>query len=65
MANWSSHETKVDPIKIVNLVKQESHIQSEGATVLRVQHELSNFEDRIEFAHQLLDRLAPQVTEAA
>ena len=61
-----SNETKVDPIKIVNLVQQESHVYKlEGATVLRVQHELSNFEDRIEFAHQLLDKLAPEVTEAA
>lgn len=61
-----SNETKVDPIKIVNLVQQESHIYKlEGATVLRVQQELVNFEERIDFAHQLLDKLAPQVTEAA
>ncbi len=61
-----SNETNVDPIKIVNLVQRESHIYKlEGATVLRVQHKLTSFEERIDFAYQLLDKLSPEVTEAA
>ncbi len=60
------NHTSVDPIKIVNLVQREANTFSlEGASTLRIRHPLPEFADRVTFAGELLDRLAPQVTEAA
>ena len=61
-----SNETRVDPIEIVNLVQKESNTYKlEGASVLRVQRDLADFEDRLGFAYDLLERLRPRETAAA
>ena len=56
----------VDPIKIVNLVQREPNtFKLEGASMLRVVRQLPSFEERLAFAFELLERLAPEITEAA
>ena len=61
-----SNQTSVDPIKIVNLVQREANtFKLEGASVLRIAQELEDFEARIQFANQLLERLRPEQTAAA
>ena len=60
------NHTSVDPIKIVNLVQREASTYTlEGASTLRIKHTLPEFTDRVAFAEDLLQRLAPQVTAAA
>ena len=61
-----SNQTCVDPIKIVTLVQQEANtFRLEGASTLRITRELPEFEDRLKFAEQLLQRLAPEPIAAA
>jgi transcription-repair coupling factor (superfamily II helicase) len=58
-----SSSTQVDPLAIVQLVQTESQTyRLEGATLLRISHTMETFEDRVQFAHALLDRL--EVTES-
>ena len=61
-----SKTTRVDPLVIVNLVQQESHtFQLEGSSTLRIHRALETFEQRLGFAHELLERLTPQREAAA
>ncbi len=61
-----SNETSVDPIKIVNLVQREANtFKLEGASILRVSKSLDDFDTRLKFAYELLDRLTPEATAAA
>jgi transcription-repair coupling factor (superfamily II helicase) len=51
-------ETRVDPISIIRLVQAEPNTyRLEGGTTLRVTRKLEDFEQRIEYAYGLLDRL--------
>ncbi|MEZ5560366.1 MAG: transcription-repair coupling factor [Pseudomonadales bacterium] len=53
------HDTTVDPLKIVKLVQgQPSTYRLDGATLLRVKRELPQFEDRLQFALDLLENLS-------
>lgn len=61
-----SKTTRVDPLMIVNLVQHESHIfRFEGSSTLRIQCALQTFEQRLSFAHELLERLTPEREAAA
>jgi transcription-repair coupling factor (superfamily II helicase) len=61
-----SNKTNVDPIKIVNLVQREANTyQLEGAATLRVRASLPTFEERLKFGFALLEKLTPDVEEAA
>ncbi len=61
-----SNETNVDPIKIVNLVQREANTYKlEGAAMLRVTRALPDFDARLTFAYELLEKLAPEETAAA
>lgn len=61
-----SKTTRVDPLMIVNLVQQESQtFRLEGSSTLRIQCALETFEQRLAFAHELLERLTPQQEAAA
>ena len=61
-----SKTTRVEPLMIVNLVQQESHtFRLEGSSTLRIQCALETFEQRLAFAHELLERLTPQQEAAA
>jgi transcription-repair coupling factor (superfamily II helicase) len=58
--------TKVDPIKIVNLVqRQPNSYKMEGAAVLRVIQDLPEFDQRVVFAQSLLTDLMPDIEAAA
>ncbi|MCR9258355.1 MAG: transcription-repair coupling factor [Pseudomonadaceae bacterium] len=58
--------TKVDPIKIVNLVqRQPNSYKMEGAAVLRVIQDLPDFDQRVAFAQRLLNDLMPDIEAAA
>jgi hypothetical protein len=51
----------VDPLAVVTLVQRESNTYKlDGATLLRVNLPLENFETRLSFANELLDQLAPE-----
>jgi transcription-repair coupling factor (superfamily II helicase) len=53
-----SNSTRVDPLAVVKLVQNESQTYKlEGATLLRVSGEMEHFDDRVSFAHNLLDHL--------
>ncbi len=53
-----SGETPVDPISIIRLVQAApSTYRLEGATTLRVTRKLEDFDQRIEYAYTLFDRL--------
>ena len=55
-----SQATRVDPIKIVQLVQnQPNTYRLEGAAKLRFTHAMEEFEDRLEFVNKLLDDLTP------
>jgi len=61
-----SNDTNVDPIKIVTLVQTEPNtFKLEGASVLRIQHKSADFEARVAFCLDLLERLTPEVDAAA
>ncbi len=61
-----SKNTRVDPLVIVNLVQQESHIyRLEGSSTLRIACSLETYEQRLAFAHELLARLTPRQEAAA
>jgi transcription-repair coupling factor (superfamily II helicase) len=61
-----SKTTKVDPMEVVKLVQQESHTYKlDGASTLRIEKELIQFTQRVEFALELFDRLAPDIAAAA
>lgn len=61
-----SKTTKVDPMEIVKLVQQESQIfKLDGASTLRIEKDLGEFTQRIEFSLQLFSRLAPNIAAAA
>ena len=48
----------MDPISIIRLVQAEPNTyRLEGGTTLRVTRKLEDFEQRIEYAYELLDRL--------
>lgn len=54
-----SSNTKVDPLKVVNLVQsQPQTYRLDGATLLRIRVELADFEARGTFARELLQQLA-------
>ncbi|MEE4283664.1 MAG: TRCF domain-containing protein, partial [Pseudomonadales bacterium] len=58
--------TKVDPIKIVNLVQQQPNsYKMEGAAVLRVIQDLPEFDQRVAFSQSLLTDLMPDIEAAA
>jgi len=58
--------TNVDPIKIVNLVQRESNaFKLEGASILRITAQLPSFDERLEFAFSLLQRLSPDQAKVA
>lgn len=60
-----SGETRVDPITIIRLVQAEPNTyRLEGGTTLRVTRKLEDFDKRIEYAYQLLDRLDDKDKEA-
>ncbi len=60
-----SPETSVEPITIIRLVQAEpSTYRLEGGTTLRVTRKLEDFEQRIEYAYGLLDRLDDTNKEA-
>ena len=55
-----SDQTHVDPLKIVNLVqKQPNSFRLEGASVLRISQSLDDFNQRVKFCQELLERLSP------
>jgi len=55
-----SPQTRVDPLAVVTLVQRESNIyRLDGATLLRVNRPLKDFEARLSFANELLEQLAP------
>ena len=57
-----SGETSVDPIAIIRLVQAEPNTyRLEGGTTLRVTRKLEDFDQRIEYAYGLLDRLNPPI----
>ncbi|NKB97690.1 MAG: transcription-repair coupling factor [Pseudomonadales bacterium] len=61
-----SNQTKVDPIKIVNLVQRQANTYKlEGASTLRISEDLEEFSDRLKFAFELLESLTPSESEAA
>ncbi len=61
-----SNATTVDPVKIVQLVQTEpSTYRLDGASTLRLQRSLPEFEDRLKFAADLIDHLVPRETRAA
>ena len=61
-----SQNTNVEPIEIVKLVQQKSHIFSlDGAATLRFTETLESFEERLDFAQQLLASLSPRESAAA
>ena len=61
-----SKTTKVDPMEIVKLVQQESQIfKLDGASTLRIEKDLGEFTERVEFSIELFNRLAPNVAAAA
>jgi transcription-repair coupling factor (superfamily II helicase) len=61
-----SKTTKVDPMEIVKLVQQESQtFKLDGASTLRIEKDLGEFTQRIEFSLQLFSRLAPNIAAAA
>ena len=61
-----SNQTKVDPIKIVNLVQRQANtFKLEGASTLRITTELAEFQDRVAFVKQLMADLAPEKEAAA
>jgi len=61
-----SKTTKVDPMEIVKLVQQESHtFKLDGASTLRIEKDLSEFTQRLEFSFELFSRLAPNIAAAA
>ncbi|HCD26985.1 MAG TPA: transcription-repair coupling factor, partial [Gammaproteobacteria bacterium] len=61
-----SQNTNVEPIEIVKLVQQKSHIFSlDGAATLRFTETLESFEERLDFAQQLLASLSPRASAAA
>ncbi|MFV2090957.1 MAG: TRCF domain-containing protein, partial [Pseudomonadales bacterium] len=56
-----SAETQVDPYAIVQLVQREpATYRLDGATLLRVTRKLADFDQRIEYARKLLDKLTPE-----
>ena len=61
-----SKTTKVDPMEIVKLVQQESHtFKLDGASTLRIEKDLGEFTQRIDFSIALFGRLAPNIAAAA
>jgi transcription-repair coupling factor (superfamily II helicase) len=61
-----SSDTNVDPIKIVTLVQTEPNTYKlEGASILRIQKKLADFEARAAFCIDLLERVTPEVEAAA
>jgi transcription-repair coupling factor (superfamily II helicase) len=53
-------DTPVDPVAVIRLVQSEpGTFRLDGATTLRITRELAAFEDRIEYAYALLDKLTP------
>ncbi len=61
-----SSTTVVDPIKIVHLVQNEPNTYTlDGASVLRTRKTLEHFDQRLQFAHQLIEALSPEQTKAA
>lgn len=61
-----SNSTRVDPLAVVQLVQNESQTYKlEGATLLRVSGEMEQFDDRVSFAHGLLDHLGAPSERAA
>ncbi|MEM7078104.1 MAG: transcription-repair coupling factor [Pseudomonadota bacterium] len=61
-----SNQTRVDPIKIVNLVQQyPGTYRLEGASILRVSKSLETFAARETFVLELLGQLAPEQSAAA
>lgn len=60
------NHTRVDPIKIVNLVQREAHLYKlEGASTLRLTLDAPEFSDRVIAAETLLTQLTPEETAAA
>ena len=61
-----SNQTTVDPLKIVNLVQREANrFKLEGASTLEIVGELPEFEDRLQFALELVNLLQPESSAAA
>ncbi|HAL42790.1 MAG TPA: transcription-repair coupling factor, partial [Gammaproteobacteria bacterium] len=61
-----SKTTIVEPIRVVNLVQQQSSTyRLDGASILRIDTELPTFDARLDFAHALFDLLAPKQSHAA
>ena len=59
-------ETSVDPLSVVKLVQaQPTTYRLDGATLLRVKRNLPEFRDRMNFAVDLLDQLAPAANDMA
>jgi transcription-repair coupling factor (superfamily II helicase) len=55
-----SPQTTVDPLAVVKLVQaQPATYQLDGAAMLRVKRSLEGFDQRLEFANQLITELAP------
>ena len=60
-----SPQTAVDPLAVVKLVQsQPATYRLEGATLLRVSRQLPDFAARLAFAEQLLQLLAPPISDA-
>jgi transcription-repair coupling factor (superfamily II helicase) len=53
-------ETPVDPVAVIRLVQAEPNtFRLDGATTLRITRNLAAFEDRIEYAYGLIEKLTP------
>ena len=54
-----SADTPVDPFSVIQLVQNEpSTFRLDGATTLRITRKLTAFDERIEYAYRLLDKLS-------
>jgi len=61
-----SPHTTVDPLAVVKLVQsQPATYRLEGATMLRVSRQLTDFSARVAFAENLIDLLAPATPSSA
>ena len=58
-----SADTPVDPFSVIQLVQNEpGTFRLDGATTLRITRKLTAFDERIEYAYGLLDKLSLKAT---
>ena len=58
-SSWTRAATSVDPLTVVRLVQSfPSTYRLEGGANLRITRKLGTFDERVQFADELLDTLA-------